>query len=416
MARSRLPRSSMRPSWTYVLLLAVLSYVAGLLGTEAPIDLRVGLLRYWTLFSGAALAMAVPHVLLPDPRVPLLQLLNRSPVQLLTYQLGQWAPVITLVALPAVVLVFYDPGRWAMDLSTKGVMLIEHLLIIVGTGVYSVMHYGTLGARSQAWQEGRAGQWYATAVETAGQGVSVPRGLVPALFATGRVFSVALAAVIAAAYLEPIAAGLAAWAPGAAVCLAAGWRGQRAGATYDRHFYQTNAFYREVLGGGGLRAQAREPIAYAAIYWAPHRWRPAVWASIRQFDRVLPLGRLVALGHGLLWLLFWQGGASTVVAAYLLLFIVAQNAACYVLTRPRLAPPAFQISQASPTYWVLVRFFVNLRWTLPFALSLGLVAWLDPTFGGADAAFWIGVDVALALGAAALVTALHELTVRRRFA
>jgi hypothetical protein len=39
-----------------------------------------------------------------------------------------------------------------------------------------------------------------------------------------------------------------------------------------------------------------------------------------------------------------------------------------------------------------------------------------PTFSGADAAFWIGVDGALALGAAALVTALHELTVRRRFA
>jgi hypothetical protein len=65
---------------------------------------------------------------------------------------------------------------------------------------------------------------------------------------------------------------------------------------------------------------------------------------------------------------------------------------------------------------MVVRFFVNLRWALPFALSLGLVAWLDPTFGVTDAVFWLGVDVALALGASALVTALHELTVRRRFA
>ncbi len=416
MARSRSPSALARPSWTYVLLLAVLCYAAGLLSIEVPIDLRAGLLRYWTLFSGAALAMAVPHVLLPDARVPLLQLLNRSPAQLLTYQLGQWVPVVALCALPAMVLAFYDPGRWAVDAPTKGVLLIEHLLIIVGTGVYSVMHYGTLGARSQDWQEGRAGQWYATAVETAGQGVSVPRGLVPALFATGRIFSVTVAAVLVAAYLEPVAAGLAAWASGASLCLTAGWRAQQARATYDRHFYQTNAFYREALGGGGLRAQAREPIAYDALYWVPHRWRPAVWASIRQFDRVLPLGRLVALGHGLLWLLCWQGVPSTIIAAYVLLFIVAQNAACYVLSRPDLSPPVFQITRASPTYWMIVRFFVNLRWALPFALSLGLVAWLDPTFGVTDAVFWLGVDVALALGASALVTALHELTVRRRFA
>lgn len=416
MARTRPLRTSPRPSGTYVLLLGILGYVAGLLGAEVPIDLRAGLLRYWTMLSAAALAMAVPHVLLPDPRVPLLQLLNRSPAQLLTYQLGRWMPVVALFALPAVVLAFYDPGAWMNEVATKSVLVIEHLLIIVGIGVYSLMHYVMLGARSQAWQEGRAGRWYATAVETAGQGVSVPRGLVPALFATARIFSVALAAVIAAAYLEPVATGLAAWMPGGALCLIAGWRVQRAGAAYDRHFYHTNAFYREVLGGGGVRAQAREPIAYDAIYWVPHRWRPAVWASMRQFDRALPLGRLVALGHGLFWLLCWQGVASTILAAYLLLFIVAQNAACYVLIQPSIAPPMFQITHASPTHWMLVRFFVNLRWALPFALSLGLVAWLDPTFMARDAALWVGVDIGTALGAAALVTAIHELMVRRRFA
>jgi Ethanolamine utilization protein EutJ (predicted chaperonin) len=65
---------------------------------------------------------------------------------------------------------------------------------------------------------------------------------------------------------------------------------------------------------------------------------------------------------------------------------------------------------------MLVRFFVNLRWVLPFALSLGLVAWLDPTFAARDAALWVGVDIGTALGVAALVTAIHELMVRRRFA
>jgi hypothetical protein len=385
------------------------------LGAEVTYELRTGLLRYWTILSAAALAMAVPHVLLPDARLPLLQLLNRAPTRLLVYQMGRWAPVIALFVVPAALLAFYDPGQWGRDAAAKGVQLIGHLLIILGTGVYSLMHYATLGARSQAWQEGQAGQWYATAVDTAGQGVSIPRGLVPALFATSRVFSVALVAVIAAAYLAPFSAGLAAWAPGAALCAVAALRVLRARPAYDRHFYQTNAFYSEVLGGGGVRARARSPITYDAIYWVPHRWRPAVWASLRQFDRALPLGRLVALGHLLLWLLFFQDVAAGIIAVYLFVFIVAQNAACYVLIRPSIAPPAFQSTYASPVHWMMVRFFVNLRWMLPLALSLALVAVLDAAFGGQDVLFWLVVDVALALGSAALVTGLHELKLRYRF-
>lgn len=409
-------QASSSPGWTYLLLLGILGYVAAQLGAEVPLEVRTGLLRYWTILSTATLAAAVPHVLLPDARVSLLQLLNRAPNRLLVYQLGRWAPIIALFALPAVLLAFYDPGRWSVDVATKGVHLIGHLLIMVGVGGYSLIHYMTLGARSQAWQEGRAGHWYATAVDTAGQGVSVPRGLVPALFATGHIFLVALAAILGAAYLGPIAAGLAAWAPGAAVCLLAGARVWQVRAAYDRHFYHTNAFYRELLGGGGLRAEARDPIAYEAIYWVPHRWRPAVWASLRQFDRVLPLGRLVALGHGLLWVLFWQGVSTSVIAAYLLLFSVAQHAACYVLIRPPVAPPRFQIVHASPAHWMMVRFFVNLRWVLPVALSLGAVALLDAAFTGRDVLFWTGLNLALALGTAALVTGMHELTVRRRYA
>ncbi len=413
--RSR-PVLASSTGWTYFLLLAVLCYTAALLGADVTLEMRGGLLRYWTILSAGALAAAVPHVLLPDARIPLLQLLNRPPAQLLTYQLGQWAPVVALFVLPAILLAFYDPSGWTTDGATKGVQLIEHLLIMMGTGAYSLMHYVRLGVQSQAWQEGRAGQWYATSVEQAGQGVSVPRGLVPALFATARVFSVGLAAVIAAAYLEPFSAGLAAWAPGAALCAAAAVQAARTRATYDRHFYHTNAFYSEVLGGGGVRARARSPIAYEAIYWVPHRWRPAVWASLRQFDRVLPLGRLVALGHLLLWVLFLQDVSLAVIGAYLLLFIVAQNAACFVLLRPTVAPPAFQLTHTSPAHWMMARFFVNLRWTLPLVLSLGLVAVLDAAFGARDMLFWGMVDVALSLGVAALMTGAHEVAARWRFA
>ena len=379
MYASRSSSASSSP-WVYLLLLGVLCYVAVLLGMAATLEVREGLLRYWSLLGAGVLATAAPHILLPDPRVPLLQMLNRPPMQLLSYQLGRWMPVVGLFIVPAVLLAFVDPGGYGQALATKGMRLIEHVLVILGTGVYGFVQYATIGARSQAWQEGQAGQWYAHMVDTAGQGFSVPRGLVPALFVTARIFTAALAAVIAAAYLEPLAMGLAAWGPGAVLCAVAAARLARARTAYDRHFYSTNAFYREVLGGGQTHVQARSPITYEAIYWAPHRWRPAVWASLRQFDRVLPLGRLIALGHGLLWVLFLQRGGGTVITAYLFLFIVAQNMACYVLVRRSVAPPAFQIAQQSPLDWMVTRLFVNLRWTLPLLLSLLLVAVFDRTF------------------------------------
>lgn len=403
--------------WTYVLLIGLLCYVAALLGVAAPtLEVRAGLLRYWSLFGAGAFAVAFPHVLLPDARVPLLQMLNRSPARLLAYQWGQWAPVVGLFAMPAVLLAFVDSGHYGQEVMAKGIRLVEHLFVIAGTGAYSFAQYATIGARSQAWQEGRAGRWYANWVELTGQGFSVPRGLVPALFVTGRIFMLALAVVIVAAYLEPRAGGLAAWAPGAVLCAVAAWRIRRARAAYDRHFYHTTAFYREVLGGGISYVQVRSPVTYDAIYWAPHRWRPAVWASLRQYDRVLPLGRLVALGHGLFWLLLLQGVGHAVVTGYLLLFIVAQNGACYVLTRPALAPPAFQLARQSPFDWAMTRFFVNLRWVLPFAFGLGLVALFDRAFTGGDVLFWVGIDVAAALATAVLVTWAHEGTARRRYA
>lgn len=417
MSRSR-PFYTSSTLWVYVLLLGVLCYVAALLGTGVTPEVRTGLLRYWSLLSAGVLATALPHVLLPDTRVPLLQMLNRSPARLLVYQLGRWAPVVGLFVLPAVLLAFFDPGRYGQDLTVKGTRLIEHLLVIVGTGGYSFARYVTLGARSQAWQEGRAGQWYrqAKAHGPAGAQFAVPDGLVPALLVTGRIFVVALATVIAAAYLEPLAAGLAAWAPGAVLCGGAAARIRRAQAVYDRHFYHTDAFYREVLGGGATHVQARSPVAYDAIYWVPHRWRPATWASLRQLDRVLPLGRLVALGHGVLWMLFLQGVSATVITGYLLLFIAAQNAACYVLTQPALAPSTFQVAHQSPLDWMLTRFFVNLRWALPFALSLLVVAFFDRTFGLRAVLTWTVVEVVVAFGSAALVTWAHEGAVRRRYA
>lgn len=369
---------------------------------------RAAGLRLWALAGAGLFAMAPPNVLLPDPNAPLLQLLNWPPRRLLRYQLGRLGPLVVLVAVPAALLAYADPAAPLRHLGAKTAALGQALLLVLGTAGDSFVHFATLGPRSQAWQEGQAGQWYQNAVEKRGQGVSLPRGLVPALFATTRCFVVGLAAVLLTAVgarMDPV---LVAWAPGLALLGWAAFRLWRRRRTYDRHFYHTTAFYDEVVGRGSLRTTARDPIPYDALYWVPPRWRPAAWASLRQLDRRLPMGRLVALAHAGLWLLCLQGSPSTLITGYLGGLFAAQVAACGLLTTNGAAPLAFQRPLQSTLDWIGARTFVNLRWLGPHAGSLTLITLFGDTYGADWVLTWTAVHAVLALGAAAVVTFAHE--------
>ena len=186
--------------------------------------------------------------------------------------------------------------------------------------------------------------------------------------------------------------------------------------TFDRAYYSTNAFYGEVLGGGPGGVAVREPVALETLYWVPTRWRPATWASLRQLDRMLPLGRFVLIGHVLFWALAFQNVSGPLIHSYLLLMVLAQNGACLLLSQRVAAPPAFQITMQAPLDWAITRFFVNLRWALPLALSLSLVALFDADLLWADVLLWTGLDLLVAGLLAAGVTYRTEGVVRRRYA
>lgn len=386
----------------------VLCSGAVILGGEADPASRAAGLRLWVLAGAGLFAMAPPNVLLPDRNAPMLQLLNWSPSRLLRYQLGRLGPLVLLVVLPAGLLAFVDLAAPFRALDAKAAALGQALLLIAGTAGDSFVHFATIGPRSQAWQERTAGQWYGRAVEEQGQGVSLPRGLVPALFATTRCFIVALAAVILSAAGAQSGSWIAMWGPGIVLLGWASIRVWRERATYDRHFYHTTAFYDEVMGGGMLQADGRDPIPYDALYWVPPRWRPATWAQLRQFDRRLPLGRLVALAHAGLWLLCLQEVSAAVTGGYLTVFFVAQTAACGLLTTRATAPLAFQHTVQSIGDWVGTRTFVNLRWLAAHAGSLALIVVFDDGYGGLWILAWTIVHVALSVGAATVATLVHE--------
>ena len=405
---SLLPPAAASQRLAYGFLLAVLCGGAVLLGQGADVSSRLGGLRLWTVAGAGLFAMTPPNVLLPDPHAPLLQLVNWPPARLLRYQLRRLGPLVGLVALPAALLAFAHPAAPLSALGAKAAALGQALLLLGGAAADSFVHFATLGPRSQAWQEGTGGEWYARAVEEQGQGVSLPRGLVPALFATTRCFVVALVAVIVSAAGAQADLAVAAWGPGLVLLGWAGLRLWNERTAFDRHFYHTTAFYDEVMGGGTLRAGGRDPIPYDALYWVPSRWRPATWAGLRQLDRRLPLGRLVALGHAGLWLLCLQGVSPLVVSGYLGLLLAAQTATCGLLTTRAAAPLPFQRTLQSTADWVGTRTFINLRWLAAHAGSLAVIAFFDAGYDSTWLLAWTAVHIGLSLGAATVATLAHE--------
>lgn len=410
--------SSRRSSLSiYVPLLLVLVYVCAVSVAGTDMESRIRALRYWSLLGMGVFAVSAPHVLLPDRQLRLMQRLNRSPQNLLRHQLRQWQPVVGLFILPTLVLAFWDPGNLAGNLPEKAANAIAIILLLLGTAAYSFMRYVRIGPLSQQWQEGTKGDWYRTVKENSPGGFAVPEGMVPAMLATQRVFAVGLLALVAAAWLGQSVDTLLALAPGGLLLAGVTWSLMRSAHRHDQAYYATNAFYGEVFrGAGGVRISSREAVPFRSVYWSPKRYKPHLWAALRQFDRKLPLGRLMVMAHGLLWFLFYIDASSYTVTAYLLLLITSKNAASFVITQPGFAPLPFHLARQSNRGWVITRFLVNLRWTLPLLMSLFIVALFDPSLSFANAFGWTALDIMVGLATAFLFTYRTEYRYRQRLA
>ncbi|PEN11370.1 hypothetical protein CRI94_15130 [Longibacter salinarum] len=397
----------------YALLLGIMIYVAALLAGDVAIDGRRVGLRMWALFSAGVFAVAAPNVLAPDPNAPVMQLLNRTPLQLLSQQLKRWGAVLTLFVLPVWVLAFFDTATPMAHLGAKLSLAFQATGVVLATGLYSFDVYATIGAVSQEWHEGKRGDWYQS-VKQSGYGFDVPMGLVPALFATVRCFGAGIIVVLVGATLFGAAPALA-WLPGVLFLIWSTVRILRHRLAFDRHYYHTNAFYDEVLGGGSVGPSTREPVEISSLYWIPHRFRPAAWMSLRQLDRRLPLGRLVALGHVVFWILLAQEAATAAITSTLLLIVGLQNGVIGLLAGERMSAPTLQLTLHSPMHWWGARTLANLRWMAPLLASLAVVATVSNAMPWSSLGVWAVINLIAAVVAAGLTTLAVEGRTRRQF-
>ena len=401
----------------YAFLFGLLGYICAVMAGTADLAARESILRAWSLLVAAVVAVSVPHVLLPDPHWNLIQLLNKRPGALLEHQVKRWISVVFLLAMPCLILAFYDIHHLREDLFTKTTYFFEGLLLTLGICAYGFGRYVTIGQISQAWQEGQKGNLFRKLNALTTTPIVLPDGLIPPLLTTGRIFFIGILSVAACGYMSALFTEDLAWLPGFVLI---GWSTVqllRRVSVYDRHFYCTNAFYTEIFrSAGGVRMSERDPIPYKSLYWVPPVLRAHVWAGLLQLDRKFPLGRLIFLGHLGLWTLFYQDAALNIIAAYLLLLIVAKNAVIYLLVTRPFAPTSIFYTSHPVTIRIMTRLFINLRWTFPLLLSLLMVVLLKRSFLVDQALFWTALDILAALFTAWIFTYVTELQNKRRFA
>lgn len=358
-------------------------------------------LRMATLAGGAILSISLPHLLFPYPRFDALLLAPPTRARLMRTLLQRALGVLLIVLTPLVVLGVRAPAS-----ADFGYMLAAGLSVLSGVWIVAVAGAVRLGGRSQAWQEGRAGGWYRSASEHASMPPLVPDGAMPMLFLTTGVFLLSIAGVVVTEYVAQTLAAAVLLVPGLMVAVAAAAL-LRLYPTLDAELFRSQAFFSELFRmHGGLRHDVRPAISYDAVYWSPERYRPAVWALLVQFDRRLPLGRLIGAAHVFIWLIAFSAESGQTLLAPLLVVAMLKNASPGLLGAG--ASPPIHVTMHRATGWTFVRFFASIRWTLPWVLSLSGLALFTSVFTWTDVLIWAVIDGLLAFALAFVITQMGE--------
>lgn len=406
--RAVLPGSVSRPArWARgAAVLAVGLALSALAATAADgldAEGRARLVRYVGILISAAFAIGMPHLLYPDPAAERLQLANPGAGRLLRRQVARVAPALAVLSLPALAVALGGAG-WAVA--------VEGVLAVWAVGLYALARSAPLGLRSLAWERGEAGGWYRTLRRRApALQFQVPDPLVPGLLVTGDVF---LLGSTLAIYGQAVGAGWGIAGPVTALGLAGLALGRQAEG-FDRAFWVTNGVLTDAFRTTETGDGERGAVTYDAVYWAPPRLRPAVWASLVSMDRRLPLGRLAVGGLAFVAAVAFAGAPGRVFAAAVLLWTVAVNGAVALTARPALVPSALAYRLHGGAGWSAVRFLANVRWLPLLVAVLALLAWLTDLTAGAIVE-WSVVYIAVAVVSAVGVTVLSRSAFRRAVA
>ncbi|MEX0679846.1 MAG: hypothetical protein WD097_00550 [Balneolales bacterium] len=392
-----------------IAILSALAWVGHELGPEE----RIILFRYLAMVFAGCMAFITPHMLFPDNNKLLVIQLNLSPLHLFLKHLRTMR-LWWLFAVSALIVIAYaDTNQPTAFLEEKSRLLFTGIIGLTGIMMYALYRFSTIGAQSQHWHEGKTGFKMFDSMKNIGMSSPVGAGMYPTFISTILVTLIGMMTVVVSAALPNILAGV---IPFVLLVLWSGYRLASEIPKYDRLYYQSDAFYDELFTNPATgNKESREPAGYDAIYWVPHRWRPAVWSQIIQMDRKRPMGRIIALLSFTYWLLIYMGVPESWFSGWLIFLILVKNLLAWPVSDIKLSPPVFQWWMMPPGDWVIVRFFLLLRWTLTVFLTVGVAALFSASVGWNDVWFWSFTDLFVSAITAWMFTRNNEYDYKKKY-
>lgn len=348
----------------------------GLLWTgTASLESRIVALRMFLFFGSALIAFITPYILFPDPYSTLMQLGNAGPKALLRHLFRRaailWVGSIIFIAA----ICFGDIWNPLSDVATKAIYFITGVMFFSGLMVYSICRYTRSGKNSQFWKESTRGRELRA---TMGEYFKYPidPGAIPSFINTAIIGALGMIAVSVGAalyggfgiYYEMI--------PAIFLLFAALISVKKLNPDLVSNYYASGAFFNEFFGETIAGKEEATKLEVKQLWWVPSTIKSHVWAILLQLDRKFPAGRVLFVGHILIWLLSYQNPGDELMISAWLLFALFHHAIIAVSLSDQYSPAWFQRWIGSSTQWVFVRMWMQFRWILILALSMLFNSWI----------------------------------------
>lgn len=234
---------------------------------------------------------------------------------------------------------------------------------------FSICRYSRSGEKSQFWKESNRGRELRAKM---GEYFKYPidPGSIPSFINTIFVGGLGMIAVsIGAALYGSYGPGFE-LLPAAGLVLMALYSFLRLKTGVVRHFYASNAFFNEFFGETIAGKESESKIQVEQLWWVPAQIKSYVWAILLQLDRKFPAGRVLFVGHLLIWLLSYQRPAEQTMISAWLLFALFHHAIIVISLSDEYAPGWFRRWIGSTTQWIMTRMWIQFRWILILVVSM----------------------------------------------
>lgn len=356
--------------------------------------------RYLLFAWVALLAWILPYISFPDPEIALWQLLNRPSSWFHTHLLSRHRYLIGGASLLLLATAMDGESGWNVGWPTLRTVIYS-LLFAFGIWFMAATDLIRIGARSQFWQESERGREIALRVAAIAK-YPIDSGSIPSLLSTIRLTLIGMGGVVAGAWMSLTMGPAGELAVAMGVFAIGAFRYGRVRGEAAPTYYRTHAFFSEFFTPPKERNDGERELEPDQLWWVPGHLRIHAWGLLVQLDRTLPAGRVLLVGHLLIWLLAYSGADGGQLWVFWSGFALLHQAWQLPTGTEGLVPGWLRRSLATPWQWTQIRFWMQIRWLLPLLASAGVMQWLFARYPVRAlvwmAIFYLGASLLTAIG------------------